>query len=121
MKKNLFIIIFCLFYSNSHSQSKNKDSSTLELFPKDIQEQMDKREKLIISKYGKEYGQKIIYGQIAIGMTEPMLFDAWGKPNSVDTSEFSLGIFRTFKYVENQAIVVTKNGQIVFYDKFVPK
>lgn len=54
-------------------------------------------------------------------MTEPMLFDAWGKPDAVDTSEFSLGIFRTFKYQNNQAIVITKNGQIVFFDKFIPK
>jgi hypothetical protein len=84
-------------------------------------EEKEKKDNMIISKYGKEYGQKIISGQIAIGMTEPMLFDAWGKPDSVETSEFSLGIFRTLKYQNNQAIVITKNGQIVFFDKFIPK
>ncbi|WP_373522793.1 hypothetical protein [Aquiflexum sp.] len=121
MRKILLFIILCFCFSNLYSQSKTQESSISKLFPKEIQEEMEKRDKLIISKYGKEYGQKIIYGQIAIGMTEPMMFDAWGKPDSVDTSEFSLGIFRTFKYNENQAIVITKNGQIVFYDKFVPK
>lgn len=62
MKKILFLVVLCIYFSNIYSQTTKSESSISKFIPKEMWDEKEKRDKLIISKYGKDYGQKIIYG-----------------------------------------------------------
>ena len=53
---------------------------------------------IYIIKYGKENGTRVAEGQIWKGMTDKMLRDSWGKPDKIDKTVYSYGVFTQWYY-----------------------
>jgi len=53
---------------------------------------------LYISRYGKEAGGKVAMGQIWTGMTEEMMRDSWGEPDSITVNDQKWGKYSQWYY-----------------------
>jgi len=65
---------------------------------------------LYILKYGKEEGGKVALGQIWTGMTEEMMRDSWGKPDSITVNKKPWGRYSQWYY--GDIIYFFKNGKL---------
>jgi hypothetical protein len=69
------------------------------------------REARIRSKYSAKDAERIIRGQIWLGMTKEMMIDSWGQPEEINRSVGSWGVHEqciygdTYVYIEN--VIVT--------------
>jgi hypothetical protein len=71
-------------------------------------------EKGYIKKYGKKFGLLVMGKEVAIGMTESMAVEISGKPEHVNKSHYSFGIYEQWiysKYDEHQYYYF-KNGRL---------
>lgn len=57
-----------------------------------------KRQQHIINRYGTTYGNYIIKHQVALGMTQEMCREAWGRPLSQTSVKNSLGVSEVWTY-----------------------
>ena len=55
---------------------------------------------LYILRYGEEDGGKVAMGQIWSGMTEEMIKDSWGEPDSITVNEQRWGKYSQWYYGE---------------------
>ncbi len=59
---------------------------------------LQKRKALLCKKYGQTYGKIIFERKVRIGMTKAMCIDAWGKPQSINTSTGAWGVHEQWVY-----------------------
>ena len=52
----------------------------------------------LIKKYGADLGNKLAAGMVWNGMTEDMLLDSWGEPDSSNTDRYKYGVFTQHTY-----------------------
>ncbi|MCZ7603500.1 MAG: hypothetical protein QY331_03870 [Melioribacteraceae bacterium] len=65
---------------------------------------------LYILRYGEEAGSKVSLGQIWTGMTEEMMKDSWGEPDSVTVNNQPWGKFSQWYY--GDITYFFKNGEL---------
>jgi len=53
---------------------------------------------LYFLKYGEEFGQRVAYKQIWIGMTDEMVKDSWGEPDKIEKNVKPWGVFTQWYY-----------------------
>jgi hypothetical protein len=68
------------------------------------------RKARLLKKYGGSIGEKIIKGEIWLGMTNEMVQDSWGKPRSVNRSVGSWGIHEQWVY--GNSYIYIRNGTL---------
>lgn len=56
------------------------------------------REKNIIKKYGKYYGNLILQKKVVIGMNENMVIESWGRPEDINRTIGSFGVHEQWVY-----------------------
>jgi len=52
----------------------------------------EERRKELIKKYGSYNGKLIAEGKVAIGMSQKMVVDSWGKPSDINKDIYSFGV-----------------------------
>lgn len=62
------------------------------------EESISTLKKQLIRKYGKVKGTRLANGQIWKGMTEKMLEDSWGMPDTITKNKEKWGLFRQWYY-----------------------
>ena len=65
---------------------------------------------LYIMEYGEEAGSKVAMGQIWTGMTEEMMRDSWGKPDSITVNKKQWGTYSQWYY--GDITYFFKNGEL---------
>jgi len=70
------------------------------------------RRNSLYRRFGKEYSDIILNGQIRIGMTEQMLIESWGKPERINETITRYGIRKQYVYSSSRYVYV-ENGEIV--------
>lgn len=56
------------------------------------------RRRLLIQKYGRDLGLRILSGAVWQGMTSEQLVDSWGKPIDIDHTVYKTKTKETWKY-----------------------
>lgn len=123
-KPNYTFVIFSIFFSNIVAQttveeyelekaSLSERKIELQGEISDLKSEIDKMHNLIteleqevttayrelyVLKYGEEFGQRVAYNQVWKGMSEEMMDDSWGEPDSVDSNVQSYGVFNQWYY-----------------------
>ncbi len=65
---------------------------------------------LYIIEYGEEAGAKVAMGQIWTGMTEEMMRDSWGNPDSITVNKQQWGTYSQWYY--GDITYFFKNGEL---------
>lgn len=78
------------------------------------QYQTDIRE-LYIMRYGKDAGAKVASGMVWTGMTENMLRDSWGKPDSISSNKQPWGTYNQWYY--GDITYFFKNGKMIDFEE----
>lgn len=55
---------------------------------------------LYVLRYGQEDGAKVAMGQVWTGMTEEMMLDSWGQPDSITVNNQNWGKYSQWYYGE---------------------
>jgi len=62
------------------------------------EEERARREEELTSRFGLEYAQRIMSGELFQGMTKEMLLEAWGEPDDREEELVRSTIKQTWKY-----------------------
>ncbi|MDZ7765058.1 MAG: hypothetical protein U5K00_11600 [Melioribacteraceae bacterium] len=73
---------------------------------------------LYIMKYGREDGAKVSLGQIWTGMTEEMMRDSWGEPDSISINNQNWGKYTQWYY--GDIIYFFKDGKLMEWESPPP-
>ncbi len=79
-----------------------------------MQYQSEVRE-LYVMRYGKEDGAKVASGMVWKGMSEDMLRDSWGKPDSVTSNKQPWGTYNQWYYGE--ITYFFKDGKMIDWEE----
>ena len=69
------------------------------------------RIKLMTKKYGKKWGKIVANKEIMVGMTKAMVIDSWGKPDDINRSVGSWGVYEQWVYGDGQYLYF-ENGKL---------
>lgn len=87
-------------HSNKNEQLRETIDS-LKMLRDSLQKKLrEEQRELYIMKYGEEAGNKIALGQIWMGMTEEMMRDSWGEPDSITVNDQDWGRYSQWYYGE---------------------
>lgn len=78
---------------------------------KEIDKQIEKDNKAIIAKYGKNNGNLIIQGKVKIGFTKAMCIESWGKPELINKTIGKYGTHEQWVY-EDGNYLYFENGKL---------
>ncbi len=70
---------------------------------------------LYILRYGKDVGGKVAMGQIWTGMTEEMMRDSWGEPDSISVNKQPWGRYSQYYY--GDITYFFKDGKLFEWEK----
>jgi hypothetical protein len=103
-------------------QKQKIEKENLEKRKKDLLEQQkreeeqkiknEQRKNLLISRFGREYGEVVFNRKIRIGMTEEMLIESWGKPQRINKTITKYGTRKQYVYGSSQYVYIGEDGTI---------
>jgi len=70
---------------------------------------------LYILKYGKDDGSRVANKQVWKGMTEQMLYDGWGKADTVNANSYKWGMYTQWTY--GDITFFFKNGKLFEWEE----
>ena len=70
---------------------------------------------LYVLKYGKEIGNRIAYKRIWKGMTDEMVRDGWGEPDSMEKNIEAWGVFTQWNY--GDVIFFFRDGKLTDWEE----
>lgn len=70
---------------------------------------------LYVLKYGEDIGQRVAYKQIWKGMTDEMVRDGWGEPETINRNVEKWGVFEQWNY--GNITFFFKDGKLTDWDE----
>lgn len=93
------------------NQTLRNDIDSLKSLRDSLEEKLSNElRELYTMKYGEEAGGKVAMGQIWTGMTDEMMRDSWGEPDSVDVNKQKWGTYKQYYY--GDIIYFFKDGKL---------
>ena len=75
----------------------------------------EQQSQVYIKKYGEENGRKVILGKVWTGMTEDMMKDSWGEPDSITVNNQKWGKYTQWYY--GDITYFFKNSKLIDWDQ----
>ncbi len=95
----------------NRNQNLRKDIDSLQALRDSLQQKLrTELRDLYIMKYGQDAGSKVAMGQIWTGMSEEMMRDSWGKPDSIAVNKQKWGTYTQWYY--GDIIYFFKDGKL---------
>jgi len=79
------------------------------------QEMITAFRELYVLKYGEDSGQRVAYKQIWKGMTDEMVRDGWGEPETINRNVEKWGVFEQWNY--GNITFFFKDGKLTDWDE----
>lgn len=79
------------------------------------QEMITAFRELYVLKYGEDIGQRVAYKQIWKGMTDEMVRDGWGEPETINRNVEKWGVFEQWNY--GNITFFFKDGKLTDWDE----
>ncbi len=79
------------------------------------QEMITAFRELYVLKYGEDIGQRVAYKQIWKGMTDEMVREGWGEPDTINRNVEKWGVFEQWKY--GYITFFFKDGKLTEWDE----
>ena len=94
---------------------KTEVESLQNRIPELEQEMMTAFRELYVLKYGEEIGQRVAYKQIWKEMTDEMVRDGWGEPETINRNVEKWGVFEQWNY--GNITFFFKDGKLTDWDE----